>query len=112
MGETFDLFSNDPASVAMRHSSQFRPDFISWLRDNGHVYREFERLAIDISMHLDHYGARSIVEKMRYDMTIRERGGEFKINGNFVPCMARLFALCNPSKASLFEFREQHRRAA
>lgn len=112
MGETFDLFANDPLSVARRNATAFRADFLPWLIDNEHLYREFERLSLQMARHRDHYGARSIVEKMRYDMTISERGVEFKINGNFVPCMARLFAICNPNHAELFEFREQHRRAA
>jgi hypothetical protein len=110
--ETLDLFASDPLAVAKRHSDKFRPDFLPWLLENQIIYAEFERLACDMARVRRHYGARSIVEKMRYDMMIRERGGEFKINGNFVPCMARLFALCNQSHASLFEFREQHARAA
>jgi hypothetical protein len=31
MGETFDLFSNDPLAVAKRRSSVFRPGFVEWL---------------------------------------------------------------------------------
>lgn len=111
MGEAFDLFANDPLSVAQRRSGVFRADFLPWLEENQHLYCEFERLSLQMARHRDHYGARSIVEKMRYDMTISERGGEFKINGNFVPCMARLFSLCNPNHAGLFEFRE-HKAAA
>lgn len=107
MGET-DLFANDPLSVAQRRAGVFRADFLPWLEENGHLYREFERLALQMARRRTHYGARSIVEKMRFDMTISERGGEFKINGNFVPYMARLFALCNPNHAELFEYREQH----
>lgn len=112
MGETFDLFANDPLSVAARNRAMFRPDFLPWLEENADLYAEFERLALDIARHRTHYGARSIVEKMRYDSTIKQRGGEFKINGNYVPCMARLFALCNPSHGALFEFRDQHKAAA
>lgn len=112
MGETLDLFANDPLSIAARRSSAFRSDFLPWLHDNLAIYDEFERLALNMARVRQHYGARSIVEKMRYDMAIREAGGDFKINGNFVPCMARLFALRNPSHAGLFEFREQQRKAA
>lgn len=112
MGETLDLFANDPLSVAARRSSAFRADFLPWLHDNLAIYEEFERLALAMARARRHYGARSIVEKMRYDMAIRETGGEFKINGNMVPCMARLFALRNPANAGLFEFREQSRKAA
>lgn len=112
MGETLDLFSTDPLDVAIRRSSAFRADFLPWLEENRHLYREFERLALQVARRQSHFGARCIVEKMRFEQAIREVGGDFKINGNFVPCMARLFALCNPNHADLFEFREQHKRAA
>lgn len=97
--------------VAQRHSDQFRPDFIGWLMDNSHLYAEFEKLALSVAGKRPHYGARAIVEVMRFNSAIRERDGIFKINGNYVPCMARLFALCHPQHADLFEFRE-HRAAA
>lgn len=109
MSETFDLFNGDPFFVATRHRTAFRDDFLPWLAANAHIYAEFERLALGMARVRKHYGARSIVEKMRYDMAISQVGGEFKIDGNMVPCMARLFALCNPDKAALFEFREPSR---
>lgn len=112
MGETMDLFANDPLSVAARNRTTFRADFLPWLEANQHLYREFERLARQVALRQSHFGARCIVEKMRFEQALRERDGEFKINGNFVPCMARLFALCNPNNAKLFEFREQARSAA
>lgn len=107
MGETFDLFSTDPASVAMRHAELFRKDFISWLRDNRHVYREFERRAIQVAGFRDHYGARTIIEVMRHETAIRQLGDEYKLNDHYTPDLARLFSLCNPSHAGLFEFRSR-----
>jgi hypothetical protein len=111
MGETFDLFSNDPASVAMRHSEQFRPDFISWLRENGHVFSEVERRALQVASYRNHYSMRTIFETVRHDTVIGELRGEWKINNNAAPDCARLFALLHPKHAGLFEFRE-HKAAA
>lgn len=122
MGETMDLFdqaSINPAHIRRlralawidRAPHEFRPDFKAWLVDNWQLFEEFERLALRIAQHRKHYGARSIVEKMRYDTTIAEKDRAFKINGNFVPPMARLFAMMNPDHEQLFEFREQKRAA-
>lgn len=103
--------SNSPIDVAKRCASAFRDDFIPWLEANPNLYAEFEMLALSVAGKRRHYGARAIVEVMRFNSAIRERDGIFKINGNYVPCMARLFALRNPNHADLFEFRE-HRAAA
>ncbi|MEI6738011.1 MAG: hypothetical protein WCL29_05980 [Pseudomonadota bacterium] len=98
-------------SVVFLNPGEFRDDFKFWLADNGHIYKEFESLSLQIASRRQHYSARTIVEKMRFDMAVRESGSSFKINGNFVPCLARLFALLHPIYASLFEFRE-HKAAA
>lgn len=105
MGETFDLFSNDPLAVAKRRSSVFRPGFVEWLEENEHVYREFERRALQVAGFRDHYGARTIIEVMRHETAIRQLGDEYKLNDHMTPDLARLFSMCNPNHASLFEFR-------
>lgn len=89
------------------HPDEFRPDFSAWLADNFHVFKEFEARALRIAARRDHYSARTIAEVMRHDTAIGELGGEFKINGNMVPCMARLFAGLNPQYQYLFEFRRE-----
>lgn len=87
------------------NAADFRIDFSSWLALNPHIYREFERRSLQVARRRSHYSARTIVEVMRHDTAIGELSGDFKINGNFVPCMARLFALRWPAYAGLFEFR-------
>ena len=113
------------AEVSQQHNSQkdlwlstvwlypadFRPDFRVWLAENHHVFAEFERRALQVAARRDHYSARTIMEVIRHDSVIGELSGSWKINGNFVPDCARLFALLHPQHASLFEFRE-HKAAA
>ena len=83
----------------------FRPDFHFWLSENWHIWKAFEGEAIRTwNRGRRHYSARTLAEYLRHETAIRESDGEFKINGNFVPCMARLFVLLNPGMP-LFEFR-------
>lgn len=89
----------------------FRPDFKPWLTENYQVYVEFERRALQVAQHRQHYSARTIAEVIRHETTIGQLGGEFKVNNNQVPDMARLFAMMNPERADLFEFRS-HKAAA
>lgn len=105
MGETFDLFANDPLSVAARRSSAFMADFLGWLADNIHVYEQFEKRALLVAQRRSHYSGYTIFESMRFDSDIRENGGAFKLNNTRCADCCRLFALRNPAHAGLFEFR-------
>jgi hypothetical protein len=81
------------------------------LRDNGHVFAEIERRALQVASRRSHYSMRTIIEVIRHDTAIGELRGEFKVNNNAAPDCARLFALLHPQHAGLFEFRE-HKAAA
>lgn len=97
--------TTSPLEVARRCASAFRDDFIPWLNDNAHVYLEFEKRALQVARFRDHYSGYTILEVMRHDSAIGELHGEYKLNNSHCADMCRLFALCNPSQAALFEFR-------
>lgn len=86
--------------------SLFRSDFRNWLDENWHVWLEFKRRAMKL---LDYgvkkYGARTIWETMRWDSTIGELSGQWKLNNNAAPDLARLFNIENPDLNDLFETR-------
>lgn len=86
----------------------FRPEFYNWLKFNTHVYEEFERRALHVAKFRKHYSARTILETIRHDTAIAELNGEWKLNNNFTPCLARLFALSHPDHKELFEYRVLH----
>lgn len=91
----------------------FRSDFAAWLDKNFHIWREFERRANAMwSTGRKHYGARTIMEVVRYDSDLKEKAGEFKINNNFVPGLARLYACHHADRESFFEFRQIESKAA
>lgn len=94
------------------NSGDFREDFHLWLQHNAHVFFEFERRSLVVAERRAHYSARTIAEVMRHDSAIGELVGDFKINGNFVPCMARLFSIRHPRYSALFEFRRPPVKAA
>jgi hypothetical protein len=53
-----------------------------------------------------HYSARTIIHVLRHHSAITEANGEWKINNNYSPYLARLFALEYPQHATLFEYRK------
>lgn len=95
--------------------TKYRDDFSDWLLANGHIWSAFAAKAHQIwERGRRHYSARTIVEVLRHESTLAEIGGEWKINGNYVPDLARLYQDTFPDRASLFETRclTTSRRAA
>lgn len=75
-----------------RPVDEYPDGFFHWLPKNRKVYREFERRALQMARtNRQRYSARTIVEVMRWDSDIADSETTFKINGNYVPGMARLF---------------------
>jgi hypothetical protein len=91
---------------ATRAEHKYRPDFAGWLEKNWHVYKEFQRRADRVwAAGRRHYSARTICEVIRHDSAIRELDGEFKINNNRVPDLARIYCEANTHHMGLFAFR-------
>lgn len=82
--------------------------FREWLQANLHLYDEFERYAIEIRTYgkREHYGARVVLERMRWDTLFQETDpGDYKINDHCTPYLARLAMLANPQLEGMFELR-------
>jgi hypothetical protein len=88
----------------------FRADFADWLQENWPIWKAFEREANAVWRNgRRHYSARTIGEYLRHETALRE-DGEWKINNNIVPDMARLYGLMYPER-DLFEFRGERKAA-
>lgn len=103
-----DLFGG--ATVGVRellqaNAGQFRKGFPAWLEENGAVWRRFEREADLIRARRTHYSARTIVEVLRHESALAESGGDFKLNNNHAPDLARLYLLTHPDALGFFETR-------
>lgn len=102
-----DLFMSPVLMNALNHSDRFTEEFLRWLPDNLHVWNAFAREALAvIHKGFQHYSARTIIHVLRHHSALHEVGGEWKLNNNISPYLARLFDLTYPSHAGLFEFRE------
>ena len=89
-----------------QHNDQFSDEFAEWLPANGHVWRAFVNEAMKVRARgRIHYSSYTIVEFLRHYSAIQEAGGEWKINNNHRPYLPRLFDLCYPDMAGMFEYR-------
>lgn len=99
-------FGDHVQSLIRDNAGLFRKDFGHWLRVNRHVWAAFEREADRVwSRGRRHYSARTLIEYLRHETALADNGGDFKINNDRAPCMARLYRLAHPDRADLFEFR-------
>jgi hypothetical protein len=106
-------YDNSVRQMAARHTDKFKPGFVEWLTANPHVWRAFEREAMQVwARGRRHYSARTIVEVLRHHTIMRERDSEWKLNNNNVPDLARLYLLMRPEHAGLFELRDMRNREA
>jgi hypothetical protein len=81
-------------------------EFLEYHKTNPHLYEAFKQVAFDaMKMGFKTYGANGIFEIIRWKRA--EQGdGEFKINNNYAPLFARLFANEFPAYADFFRFRK------
>lgn len=84
---------------------QFSEDFIEWLPDNLHVWDAFvvEGFKV-IGLGFSHYSSKTIIHFLRHHSTIKA-SGDWKLNNNHSPYFSRLFDLCYPHLAGLWEYR-------
>jgi hypothetical protein len=88
----------------------FSDDFVDWLPENMHIFQAFVVEAAKInSRGFKHYSARTIIHVLRHHSAITEINGEWKINNNYSPYLARLFDLAYPHMAGMFEYRTAYK---
>ena len=86
---------------------QFSAEFVDWFPQNDHVWKGFVRETNKvIAVGFKHYSARTIIHVLRHHSAIAEKGAGWKINNNFSPYLARLFALAYPQFADIFQYKQ------
>ena len=99
------------ACIIMHNNADiFTNQFKEWLPVNLHIWRAFEQQALAVFRKgFKHYSARTIIHVLRHHSALNEQGGEWKINNNVSPYLARLFDLVHPECKGLWEYRETNR---
>lgn len=101
-------FGDVTFALARANASIFRDGFLPWLAENAHVWIAFEREANRVwNRGRRHYSARTLLEYLRHESALAEAGGEWKLNNNVAPDLARLYGLAHPERAGFFETRLQ-----
>jgi len=78
---------------------------ITTLCENVDVVDGFIKKAHEAAEHTTHYGARGIVEVLRFHTLIKGKDPTFKINNNMTPLLARISMAMFPRLNGFFETR-------
>lgn len=74
---------------------------------NPIVYRELVRLARVAKVQgLQHYGAKAMLEVLRFNFILKRQGNAFKVNNIFTSRYARLIHKTEPDLRGFFETRK------
>lgn len=80
--------------------------FWEFIKDNPSAYPTFERFTLEvIRSGRKRFGAKAIVERVRWFSMFEERGGSWKINNNYTSFLARMFEAMNPQHKGFFSMR-------
>lgn len=80
-------------------SEEIFSKFQTYHYDNIHVYELFKKFSLEVKSVQPFYGAKAIMERIRWEMDMSTVGDRFKINNNYTSFYARLLA----SESSEFE---------
>jgi hypothetical protein len=93
--------------LIQENREQFSDEFVEWFPQNPHIWYHFENETFKIiDIGFKHYSARTILHFLRHHTAIEQKSTDgFKLNNNYSPYLARLFALRFPYRAYIFEYR-------
>lgn len=93
--------------------SELWDEFCAYHQANPLIWKLFQRFAEEIRAKRTRYGAKSLMERIRWEIDLATPAAlEFKINNNYTSLYARMLAHKFPDRFSdFFEFRELTREA-
>jgi hypothetical protein len=95
-----------PIHLTLAEQMEYPAGFCEWISSNWHVYQAFVELAREGHRNgLRNWGAFAVINLMRWQASIRERGGRFKCNNNYAPGMSRLAMRQFPELRGFFRCR-------
>lgn len=85
-------------------TAELQQKFREYDRANPGIYEAFERFALMVIQKRRRYGAKAIMERVRWH-TMESGGDDFKINNNYTAYYVRKFEALNPKHKDFFKKR-------
>ena len=82
-------------------------NFDNFISANPQVWDLFIRFTLErISKGFKHYGAREVLQRIRWEVDSLEKGSGYKLNNNYSPWLARKFHAEYPQHKDFFRMRD------
>jgi len=100
-----DLFGNDIVGTALFEYPQDSVIlFREYHRERPEIYRAFCKYALQMAgSGRSRYGAKGVMERIRWDQAIQYPGDDFKISNSFISMYARVAMVHYPQLDGLFQ---------
>ena len=82
-------------------------NFIKHDEEHPHIWSAFEYYALQVARKRDHFSAKAIFHRMRWDTAIGETDSEFKISDGWISHYARKFMKLHPEHDGLFKTQDR-----
>lgn len=105
--EALDLL--EASQRGKRRFKTFRAFVAAMQASDGALYTLFERFTMDaVAAGRNKFGAEMVYNRMRWYTSVEARASAdtYRLNNNYKPLLARLFAIIHPEHADIFEYRE------
>jgi len=80
-------------------------DFEKHLEDNPHIYPMFVKFALEAARYNRNYSAQAVIERIRWETDVREKGSKFKFSHNWRSFYAKKFMKDYPQYDGFFRTR-------
>ncbi len=91
----------------MTRAEEIECEFKKFHAENPHIWEMFVKYTKDLTdAGLQHYSARGVMHRVRWEAGIKSSSDPFKINNDFTPYYARLFMREFPKHDGFFKTRE------
>lgn len=91
----------------------YSDEFRLWLSKNCSIWQGFanKTMMAHAGGHKHRFGAKAILEILRWETFLNDADGVFKINNNYAPDLARLIMDCKPELKGYFRIRGSEYRS-
>lgn len=81
--------------------------FRNHLYDEPQMYGMFRRFALEMANRREHYSARGIIHRMRWETIVNDGSSNYKVNDHWSPFYARKFMFEYPRFEGFFRTNDQ-----
>jgi hypothetical protein len=98
-----NVVAHTTGEIEMKPNGEYtKENFEIHHKNNPHIWASFEKYALQVAAKREHFSAKAIFHRIRWDTAIGETDAEFKISDGWISHYARKFMNEHPKHSGLF----------